>query len=320
MGTLLTDYVRVDANNRCPICGHDTWCLIARNGRSVICPRTKSERQYKKAGYFHPLAAGTIPPVPKAEPPLRLSPKNVRRHFDRLGIVDPRPFAQHAATLKLPVEALEYFGTRYDGASAALAFPMYSNINQMVGVRFRRQDGKKWSLKGGSNGLFLGPHHDSRIPIIVTEGPTDGAAAVASGFRRVIGRPFCYGGQEELIRYVTATNSPNTPVIILSDPNEVGIEGSRKLAYGLRAPTIVLCHNVDVRRYFITKNTNLLEDVIRAVLGDCSDWKVLFRNMHYATQATTPEFLHTLITRLDPAFAIEYLKSPALCQSNLTNI
>ena len=48
-------WIRVNRRRPCPICGATKWCLIARNGSAVICPRTPQGAccDLGAAGFLH---------------------------------------------------------------------------------------------------------------------------------------------------------------------------------------------------------------------------------------------------------------------------
>lgn len=236
------------------------------------------------------VSADAIAKAPPPKPKVYLPPSKVKAYLDRLGPPAPGPLKQHADSLRLPVRSLEYFGVRYDGARAVLVFPMWDR-GKVVGCRMRRQDARKWSLKGGRDGVFRGFPPDRSMPLIVTEGPTDGAAAVASGLSHVMGRSNCWCGGGLIRDYLQSIASPNLPVVILSDPNEVGREGSRELAIHLPNPTIVLVSRMDVRTYVISVRANLVEQIILALEGREDVWHVMFRNMRYVAAANRPGYL-----------------------------
>ena len=51
------------------------------------------------------------------------------------------------------------------------------------GIRIRRPDGAKFSIKGGKEGLFI-PEEFGGDRLLIAEGPTDTAALLDLGFKR----------------------------------------------------------------------------------------------------------------------------------------
>jgi len=45
---------RVNKRNRCPICDHDSWCLVHPNGDWVICMRCSNDHPTANGGWFYP--------------------------------------------------------------------------------------------------------------------------------------------------------------------------------------------------------------------------------------------------------------------------
>jgi len=61
-------WIRVTRNNPCPVCNKPDWCLVAQDGKVVICARIESDKPAgnKGAGWLHYLdSALPIPPLPK---------------------------------------------------------------------------------------------------------------------------------------------------------------------------------------------------------------------------------------------------------------
>jgi hypothetical protein len=274
--------------------GKGDWCLLSHDGKQAICPRVKSPNRMGKAGWLHDVTAEALAVIPSLSQKTYLKPSQVRAYLDRLGLPAAGPLKQHADSLKLPVDSLRYFDVRYDGASAVLVFPMWDR-NKTVGCRMRRQDGRKWSLRGGRSGIFRGFPAGVSSPLIVTEGPTDGAAAVAAGFRHVVGRPNCWCGGDQIKDYLELVSGRNLPVIILSDPNEVGRDGSRELATRLPNPAIVLASRTDARTFVAAKGTDLFREVILALEHHEREWNVMFRNMRYVSVSTQSGFMDRVL-------------------------
>ena len=79
---------------------------------------------------------------------------------------------------------------------------MRNGAGEVVGVRLRKSDGKKLSIKGSKEGLFIPTGLKPCDRLLIGEGPTDTAALLDLGFEAV-GRPSCTGGGRllpELVR------------------------------------------------------------------------------------------------------------------------
>ena len=121
----------------------------------------------------------------------------------------------------------------------AWAFPMRNRFKQIVGIRLRRNNGEKFSVRGGHEGLFI-PIGDMGTRLFIVEGPTDCAAGVSMGLW-CIGRPNCTGAVTETVRYIRNTKPEH--VVIVSDNDTPGLNGSDRLKSeikGVRVTEIVL--------------------------------------------------------------------------------
>jgi len=136
-----------------------------------------------------------------------------------------------AHSLGVSPESLFRLRTGWDHQRQAVAFPMCDAQKRVVGIRFRRADGSKLSLRGGSEGLFLPIDLEPRPgQLLITEGPTDCAAALTLGFQ-AIGRPSCRGAQRQAVELVRRLRPAQ--VVIVADNDTPGLEGGRKLARAL---------------------------------------------------------------------------------------
>lgn len=274
---LHSEFVRVDEKCPCPICGHPDWCMISKNGKTAICPRTESNRRWGDIGYLHQVKDNQKRVIPIAQQRKILSSPAIERYLAELGKPPKSLMEQHCAMLGLERRSLDWFDARYEKKSATLVFPMRDGNLKLVGCRNRRRDGKKWSLKGGREGLYVGRKLDLKMPLVVTEGATDAVAAYQAGLVNVVGRSNCMCGGRHLARLMR--NNPRTPIILLADPDEVGEDYGKDLAFKSGNPTIVLAGSVDVRTYVKTLRTDLFRAVVNALDQEQSDWRIIYRNM-----------------------------------------
>jgi hypothetical protein len=101
---------------------------------------------------------------------------------------------------------------------------MFNGYGNMVGIRLRAQSGKKFSVTGSHQGLFI-PKDGWDQMLMLTEGPTDCAAAIDLGYW-AIGRPSCSGGANEVITFVKQRKVRRA--VIVSDNDSPGVLGSAK--------------------------------------------------------------------------------------------
>ena len=232
-------WVRVDRNHHCPVCDRPDWCLRAPDGSAAICARVDqgATRQVGEAGWLHRFrdrdgwqATATrriIIPV--------VEPRTARADLADLAegyrqAVHPGRLARLARDLGVTHESLARLGIGWCEASRAWTFPMTDVAGNALGIRLRTEMGRKFSVKGGHEGLFVpGDIPGAGGQLLVTEGPTDAAALLDLGFM-AIGRPSCRGGVKlvlDLIRH----RKPSVVVIVEdNDPGGWGQAGARELA------------------------------------------------------------------------------------------
>lgn len=248
-----TTWLRLGRKEPCPICGHLGWCTKTADGQAVKCMRVKSDLPIKSGGWVHRLT--TAPPprrlLPRRQPaPVPAPTKNWPILMAEFSSEDvPRL----AADLGIEPVGLYRLGAAWATPHRAWAFPMYDGRREMIGVRLRADNGRKWAVTGSHNGLFWPTGLATQADLLVVcEGPTDTAALLGLGFD-VIGRPQCQG-LEDLVIDACRLLRPRD-VVILADFDEPkprpdgttfrpGQDGARCLADAMtlagRRPKIIL--------------------------------------------------------------------------------
>jgi DNA primase len=102
----------------------------------------------------------------------------------------------------------------------------------VVGIRLRRPDGRKLSVRGGKEGLFIPADLPDGGRLLICEGPTDTAALLDLGFSAV-GRPSCTGGTRHLVELVRLRRP--SELVIVADGDGPGQRGAEGLAATLAA-------------------------------------------------------------------------------------
>lgn len=183
---------RVSRRQPCPICGKPDWCLYDPTRGLTLCPRTISARQVGDAGYLHGGDIETRERVYRSAPEPSevkdLQPLNVdfRYALSNQDIVERAIVL--AAKLGVTIGSLITYGLGWSRRFNAWTFPMHNFECMCIGIRLRDDDGRKWAIQGGHNGLFLPNDHIDDPYLFIEEGPTSAAALRSMGLD-AIGRP-----------------------------------------------------------------------------------------------------------------------------------
>lgn len=245
----------------CPICGKTDWCAIADNGSAAVCRRVPSEKMTPTGGYVHRLAGEAKVQV-KSSSTSTFSP-NVEEYFAALpqGKLQTALSRRLMMKLGIPEHLFVMMDVRWDDKAKAAAFPMRDASGHIIGIRYRSLDtGKKWSLKGSHDGLFMLSNLEAIIRqdnlvnpvrkniLTICEGASDTLAAGALGLWAV-GRSSCSTGTKLLQEFVKRHQA--TEAIIVSDNDSPktrpdgstwrpGIEGAERLAAEIGIPTRIV--------------------------------------------------------------------------------
>jgi hypothetical protein len=245
---MTNNWKRVTRACPCPVCRKPDWCLVAGpegDPTAAICARVESPKRCGEAGWLHRLrddpawqpakrfvrSVSLSLPVPLRDLADLAASYRQAVNADRLHTL--------ARSLGLSVESLTALGIGWSGAHLAWSFPMTDASGRVLGIRLRRPNGFKFSVKGGHEGLFIpngmGGGHG---PLLVCEGPTDTAAALDLGFADAVGRPSCTGGVKLLVELVKRRGSREVVVVADSDgPGRRGAEGLASVL-AIHAPAV----------------------------------------------------------------------------------
>jgi len=267
----------------CPKCGRPDFCLVRNDGKTCICARVESGKPYGQAGWLHYLPADEVQAVkrPTAEKEY-LTPRAVQAFLDSIRTDrNEAMIERQAGQLGLYALDLNLMQCHYDSDKAALVFPMFDAAHQPIGARFRRADGRKWSLRGGREGIFRPLILFRSIPLFIAEGPTDAAALCHVGLDNTIGRPSCMSGGP-IIQELLVPDKIQ-PVIIVADPDDPGVNGATRLANQLPNPVVVVTGPTDVREFVV--EFGLPSVCRRAIIeslenesDDQTEWRAIYHN------------------------------------------
>lgn len=230
-------FARVSRKSPCPICGKPDWCMIAKTGEFAICPRVPDGAvRYLEsgAGYLHKLTDHATPRrvpfqhQPPVDEPIIDAPALTEQYRERANDLSHK-LELEAKALGVSTGALELLGIGWSEEHQAWAFPMSDGAGNVIGIRLRNSEGRKWAVRGSRSGLFLPSLITGDGPLMLVEGPTDAAALIDLDFD-VIGRPFCRGGTQYIQDFL---RKGKRDVVIVSDNDGPGIDGAHALAESL---------------------------------------------------------------------------------------
>ena len=292
------DWQRVSRRRPCPVCEKPDWCMFAGDESApsaAICARVESNKRGgdQGAGWLHAprrdgptwpewkrtvhVAARQVGPEPSAPPAVDFGDLAARA----LASTDDAQRERFAAALGVSAASLRRLGAGWLPDRRAWAFPMRDARGRVLGVRLRYRNGRKLSIKGSKEGLFLPDDLHAGGRLLIAEGPTDTAALLDLGFSAV-GRPSCSGGIKHLV--ALAQRLKPVEVAIVADGDEPGQRGANRLATALLAYV----------------------PIVRVVVPppgekDARDWKragATAADVHLAIQAAA---VRTLIVKARPA-------------------
>ena len=238
-----TQWQRVSKRNPCKICGRLDWCTFqgpTDNPEAACCMRTESDKTMGNGGWLHRLRENDTARPQKRRRIVRIAEK----HPERKPAIDfaamarayelaatPEALGQLGESLGVSRESLTRLGVGWSVRAKAWSFPMQSATGAIVGIRLRLTNGKKLSVRGGREGLFI-PTGLQPGNLLICEGPTDTAALLDLG-ANAVGRPSCSGGVRHLVE-LTRELQPEE-IAIIADADAPGQRGAESLADRLAA-------------------------------------------------------------------------------------
>lgn len=241
------NWIRVNWETRCPVCGKADWCLVAHDGSAAICPRVESKRDLGEAGFLHVLVKREDGWTPPAAPRDRRAQDMSAKADEYRRMISPGALAVLSEKLSVPEESLKAFGVGWSSSHQAYTFPSFNPlVGKITGIQLRRTDGFKYAVKGSRFGLYMPKQMGCDSTLLVVEGASDPLAAHAAGFGFVCGRHNCAGGEGYVVAMVLKKKPERIVIVADNDePNRwgrrVGLDGANKLAKTLKY------HNTHVR-------------------------------------------------------------------------
>jgi len=162
MSDLLDCYVRVSRQELCPICDKPDWCLIARDGATVICRRIEQGSvTLTAAGWLHRLRDDgdwSPPPAPKPPKPTppKLSLEHLKNVHQRYRQNAEAMLPELANRLGLHGDVLDRLEVGYCHYENFWAIPERDAKGNVIGLQRRYWDNTQRRLKGGKTGLTSG--------------------------------------------------------------------------------------------------------------------------------------------------------------------
>lgn len=240
---------------KCRVCGHVGWCMVATDGSAVLCMRVESSHRHARTGgWVHRLLDDPRPlRAPKAPIARPLADERPKPNLDwnslQAELVAAVNVDQASIALQLGELGLERLGIGYSARYAGHTFPMRDAAERIIGFRVRQLGGKKFCIPGSHNGLFI-PSDLGGQRLYICEGPTDCAALLDCGLA-AIGRPSNTGGHELLVDWI---GRRWREVVIVADRDPRGSDAERLTAGAVRKLSVDLringCRVVTIRPPF----------------------------------------------------------------------
>lgn len=196
----MTQYMRVNKQTPCPICGKHDWCLIARDGTHAICARTEHGGTFcGEPGWKHKIDGEVrTSGVQAVRERVQIDASAYCIAFERA--LSQEQLTASAKSLGVSPDSLVRLRMGWCNEYKAMTFPMWQR-GMIVGIRVRTMDGDKFSIRDSQNGLFIPRGLNDSDMLLVVEGPTDVAAGLDMGID-TIGKPSDRACADELLRYL----------------------------------------------------------------------------------------------------------------------
>lgn len=259
------EWIRVSRKSPCPICQKPDWCNVIEDGSTIHCMRVQngSPSHGKAGGWIHKVSddrprAKYVKPVKHAT--VKIDAPTL--FYKWQNYTEAKPLIALAASLGVEPMALHVIGCAWAPEHGAWAFPMKDENSKIIGIRLRSESGEKWAVTGSKAGLFTPHDMAPRECLYIVEGPTDCAAALTLGLY-AIGRPSCLGSEDQVNGFVRKNKIKN--VVIISDNDEAGLQGSDVLQSKLKSPSLIIALPAkDIREFLKSGGTRqMIDDLVK---------------------------------------------------------
>ena len=160
--------------------------------------------------------------------------------------MSPKRLNALARLLGLTPDNLSRMWVGWSDRDNAYSFLLKDGEGDVVGIRLRSAvDGSKFAVAGSRQGLHIPTRLGKPAELLLTEGPTDCAAALDLGFPAV-GRPSCTGATQFTIDLVKRLGIER--VVVVGDNDEPKADGRRPGIEGaMRMATAMAVHAKSVK-------------------------------------------------------------------------
>lgn len=235
-------------------CGKSDWCLVSEDSTKFLCMRVQSSKPVPfkdgSIGYIH-MAEGVSAPMPYVKPEKKreVPMEYIRDTYNLLIQATEQEWHQKLAdNLGVSLESVKAIGAAWSTKAQAWAFPMRDGSQDVVGIRLRGTDGKKWAVYGSRNALFIPKDDYLNQTAYLVEGPTDTCAGHMLGLK-AIGRPSCSAGVPDILEFIKVNHIRK--LVIIADNDKPGLDGAEVLAHHLPIDSLTLTLPVKDLRAFV---------------------------------------------------------------------
>jgi len=252
------NYNRCTVRMPCPVCGRIKYCMVSDNGERVLCTKVEhgAIKTYK-CGFIHDVTSAMTSPIKVVKSKLyKPNFAHIRSVYKGLNFSSQAllPLARH---LKVSVYSLRCLGV--GKSDRAWDFPMYDAKRQMIGIKRRNLQEKKWCVRHSRLGVYLPSTFVTSSAVIICEGESDTAAMLDLGYN-VVGRASASTCQFILCKLLGTCRAV---IIADRDKDSLGLKEAYKLSRTLQGEATVIMPLVECKdaREWAENNEHLKEAI-----------------------------------------------------------